>query len=76
MNYATHLLRTTNYSIEEISERVGFSSLASFSRSFKEFNKESPLFYRQRLKEKADVGNSKEEIFSVLEKQKISNRST
>lgn len=41
------LLRTTDLSVEEISDRVGFSSAAYFTKNFKRENGMTPLKYRK-----------------------------
>lgn len=54
---ACNLLRSTEYSILEISERVGFRSVSSFNRHFSEIMNSSPKSYRNetlRTKEKQD----------------------
>ena len=45
---ACYILRTTDYSIEKISESVGFSETRSFCRSFKKIMRMTPLEYRKR----------------------------
>lgn len=45
---AKELLTDTDYSISEISDQVGFTSVHYFSRFFKEKEKYSPLEYRMR----------------------------
>lgn len=42
------LLTSTNYSISQISEMVGFSNVQSYSKAFKLFNGVSPSIYRKR----------------------------
>lgn len=44
---AAVLLRTTALTVEEISQRVGFSGVAYFSKKFKQHKKISPLRYRK-----------------------------
>ncbi|MCR5214058.1 MAG: AraC family transcriptional regulator [Eubacterium sp.] len=44
---ATSLLRTTNMSILQISENVGFATISSFNRHFKNLMGSSPLKWRQ-----------------------------
>lgn len=47
---AQFLLLTTNYSLEEIAERVGLNNMSYFSRKFKEITKTTPhAFRKQRL---------------------------
>ncbi|MCG8568621.1 MAG: AraC family transcriptional regulator [Spirochaetes bacterium] len=43
---ACRLLKTTNFSIIEISEQVGFNNLTSFNRTFKKITNRSPRDYR------------------------------
>lgn len=45
---ARELLTDTDYSVSEISDQVGFTSVHYFSRFFKEKEKYSPLEYRMR----------------------------
>lgn len=45
---AAELLVTTAYPVTEISDRVGFQSLGSFSTLFRRFTGESPVEYRAR----------------------------
>jgi len=54
---ACNLLRSTEYSILEISERVGFRSVSSFNRHFMDIMHTSPRNYRNetlQVKEKKD----------------------
>lgn len=46
---AAHLLSDTNFSIEEISKRVGFDTPTGFSTSFKKLIGLSPMEYRKRM---------------------------
>ena len=48
---AKHMLLSDNYSVSEIAESVGFSSVYSFSRSFKKTTGISPTDF---LKENTD----------------------
>ncbi len=43
---AKRMLRETNMSVTEVSENCGFSSVANFSREFKEYAGETPSRYR------------------------------
>lgn len=52
MKHAVNLLETTNYSIVQISEMVGFYSSNYFSNKFKEKFKVSPLQYRKEFERK------------------------
>ena len=47
MAYAEYLLRKTNYSVLEISLKVGYNEISGFNRTFKEFFKLSPAKYRK-----------------------------
>lgn len=47
---ATTLLRTTNLSVLQISESVGFTTVSSFNRHFKKLMDSSPLKWRQENK--------------------------
>lgn len=59
---ACNLLRSTEYSILEISERVGFRSVSSFNRHFMEIMKTAPRNYRnETLLEK-----EKQEKMSIM----------
>jgi AraC family transcriptional regulator len=49
---ASHLMNKKNISITEVAERVGFSSLSSFSRAFKKFYGMSPAEFRDVSPEK------------------------
>ncbi len=51
---AAALLLTTQLSIEQISQQVGFSGAAYFSRSFKKRYSLPPLQYRKQQREKRD----------------------
>ncbi|MCE8035148.1 AraC family transcriptional regulator [Billgrantia tianxiuensis] len=46
MQHATHLLATSDLPIEEIAERVGYSSPFAFSKTFKRMNGVSPSHFR------------------------------
>jgi AraC-like DNA-binding protein len=48
IEHAKVLLTTTEYSMDEISQKTGFSSTGSFSSSFKEFMNMTPSKYRQK----------------------------
>lgn len=41
------LLLTTNYSLEDISEKVGFENFSYFSRVFKKLTSKTPAYYRK-----------------------------
>lgn len=47
-----HLITTTNLSLSQISQIVGFSSSSYFSQSFKRIVKLSPMEYKKRVKSK------------------------
>lgn len=49
---AKELLTETDYSISEISEQVGFTSVHYFSRFFKEKEQYSPVEYRSKFRKK------------------------
>ena len=49
MMKAKDLLINTAYSVEMISQKVGYGSISSFSRVFKSKTKMNPLAYRKRL---------------------------
>ena len=46
---AERLLKDTNLSVQEIGLRTGYSSSASFSRSFKKFSGKSPISFRYSI---------------------------
>ena len=46
---AERLLKDTNLSVQEIGLRTGYSSSASFSRSFKKFSGKSPISFRYSM---------------------------
>lgn len=48
MRDARSLLRTTNYSVPSIAEKVGYQSDLSFVKAFKKLHGETPRAYRQR----------------------------
>lgn len=48
MKRAAHLLRSTDLSINEISEQIGYCHATSFARSFKRVFECSPIVYRIR----------------------------
>lgn len=45
--HATHLLETTNLTLEVVAERAGFNSLSTFRRCFMRQYKCSPTIYRR-----------------------------
>ena len=49
---ASHLMNKKNIPVTEVADRVGFSSLSSFSRAFKKFYGMSPLEFREVSPEK------------------------
>ena len=49
MEEAKHLLSSTNLSVAEIAEHVGYSTPRYFSSRFKVFTGDSPLSYRKRI---------------------------
>lgn len=49
INYACNLLKSTNYSTLEISNRVGFSSLSHFNKVFKSHTNLSPIEYKNKM---------------------------
>ncbi len=51
MEKAAELLRTTNYSINQITEMTGISNPNYFHRLFKKYHRCTPLVYRARYKE-------------------------
>ena len=44
------MLLTEDFSIEEISEKLGFNSTSYFRRTFKKFTKQSPGDYKKSIK--------------------------
>ncbi len=47
LNKAAHLLKTSTYSVSEISDMTGFGTPKYFSRCFKEYFKKAPLNFRK-----------------------------
>ncbi len=47
MNIAANLLSTTDLSIEEISQKVGYNYSANFSKMFKKTYGKTPLKFRK-----------------------------
>ena len=52
IEYSTGLLHETDLSIEEISEKCGFSGASYFSKKFKEVMGVSPIKYRKQIQNK------------------------
>lgn len=50
INYAAHLLRSTEQSISDIAFSCGYNNLRSFNRCFKEFEHTTPREYREMLR--------------------------
>lgn len=48
LSIANDLLSSSEYSIQEISDKIGFSTVQSFSKAFKKANGVSPGVYRKR----------------------------
>lgn len=48
MKEAAHLLKSSELSISEVGERVGYHSAANFSRAFKRFYDEAPAKYKEK----------------------------
>lgn len=48
LSIANDLLSSTEYSIQQISDKIGFSTVQSFSKAFKKANGVSPGAYRKR----------------------------
>ena len=55
MEKAANLLKNTNYSIEKITEIIGFNSADHFSRTFKKRYQISPSEYRKKYYDNIDV---------------------
>ncbi|MPN52480.1 Melibiose operon regulatory protein [bioreactor metagenome] len=49
INHASKLLLTTNSSIEEIAEKVGYNSSCYFYRTFKKYKNISPAKYKKQF---------------------------
>lgn len=47
LSIANDLLSSTEYSIQQISDKIGFSTVQSFSKAFKKANGVSPGIYRK-----------------------------
>jgi transcriptional regulator GlxA family with amidase domain len=58
LQHARRLVTDTRLPIQEIALRTGFSSLAGFSRSFRETYQLSPAHYRKRMKQASNQSNS------------------
>lgn len=54
INQACVLLNTSNQNIMSIANSVGFNSIASFNRNFKDVLGDSPRTYRRRIASKSD----------------------
>ena len=50
MEQVNRLLRTTNLSIQQVAEQVGYENPLTFSRTFKNKYGESPRIYRERIR--------------------------
>jgi AraC-like DNA-binding protein len=50
MNKACHLLRETEYQVQDISEQCGFSSISNFNKHFRKSEGLSPRNYRAQFK--------------------------
>lgn len=53
MERAIQLVKSTNLSITEISEQVGFATSSYFSTAFKQYTGETPSKYKKRIKEES-----------------------
>lgn len=63
MEKAKELLCTTNMKVAQVSEKVGFSNVSYFCRSFREYYGSSPESYRKGTGEDEDIpGENKEKI--------------
>lgn len=49
LEHSKYLLRNTNYSILEIANNIGFSSVGYYNRLFKKYYHTTPSFYRKNL---------------------------
>src|SRR5699024_10019160 len=58
LSIGNDLLTTTDYSIHEISERIGFASPQSFAKAFKQSRGISPTLYR---KKRVGLGETRKE---------------
>ena len=47
MEYAKHLLKTTNLKVYQVAKRVGYSTIDYFSRLFKAYSGMTPARYRK-----------------------------
>ena len=52
LEYSTELLRTTNYSVEQVAQQAGFLQSGSFIRAFKKYYGVTPGKYREERKKK------------------------
>lgn len=48
IDYAKMLLRTTNLSVSEIAQRLGYINLSHFTASFKQITNTTPVNYRKK----------------------------
>lgn len=56
---AMQYLQQSHLSVNEISYRLGFSKVASFTRAFRRWSGQSPSGYRQRILANADVATAR-----------------
>lgn len=49
IDYAKMLLRTTNLSVSEIAQRLGYINLSHFTASFKQITNTTPVNYRKNI---------------------------
>ena len=49
LEHSKYLLKNTNYSILEIANNIGFSSVGYYNRLFKKYYHTTPSFYRKNL---------------------------
>ena len=49
---AIKLINTTDFTLTDISEKVGFTTISYFSTAFKQYTGETPTAYRSRQKKK------------------------
>lgn len=56
MQYAKQLLATSNVSLQEISEVLGYASVNAFHSAYRRFFGETPIRFRRSEKEKTETG--------------------
>lgn len=73
MKYAQQLLATSNVSLQEISELLGYASVNAFHSAYRRFFGVTPICFRRSEKKRAETDKSEQEASSegALEDQKM-----